>query len=190
MFVSPVEAFQIAGHESFGSSWNEDYINYEDSEFQRVALNNLRKALESGEVQALWHRFDFEHPLKPIEAAGEFFKIDLDNDCINLSRFAGEPIQARIHVDDLKTFFRNNKDATSGSSVAVETACRRWIVARIKNGEQVSPTAFLWSESKHKFPSLAKRAFVRARKAAVAETGSTHLSKGGRPRNETSAQKT
>lgn len=188
MFVSPVEAFQIVGHESFGSSWSVHCINDEDSEHRSVALANLCLALQSGQVDAFWNRFDYERPLKPIEAAGEFFKIDLERDCINLSFFASEPIQAGIHADDLKAFVRNNLDASLAPTVGDETACRKWIVMRIRNEERVTPTRFLWTEAKRKFPRLSRRAFSRARRAAIIETGRVDISKGGRPRNEPAAQ--
>lgn len=181
MFVSPVEAFQVVGQESFGPDWDANCILNNDSELRRVALNNLRLALQSGTVQALWYGDQREHPLTPIEAAGEFFKIDLERDCINLSVFAGEPIRAGIHADDLKAFIRNAIETSPATTVGAETACRRWIVARIRNGERVRPTAFLWDEARREFPRLSERAFKRARRAAMQETG-TDLDKGGRPR--------
>lgn len=178
------------GQESFGSDWSEDCINDEDSELRRVALKNLHLALQSGHVQAFWHDFDHERPLKSIDAAGEFFRIDLERDCINLSFFAGQPIQAGVHADDLREFIRNSLDASPAPTVGAETACRRWIVTRIRNGERVKPTGFLWAEAQREFPRLSQRAFKRARQDAIEETGSTDLGKGGRPRNRPAAQKT
>lgn len=169
------------GQESFGPDWDADCAQDKDSELRRVALKNLRLALQSGAVQALWHGDQRGHPLTPIEAAGEFFKIDLERDCINLSAFAGEPIRAGIHTDDLKAFLRNAIDASPATTVGAETACRKWIVARIRNGERVRPTAFLWDEARREFPRLSERAFRRARRASIEETGAD-LNKGGRPR--------
>ena len=186
MFVSPVEAFQIVGQESFGSNWNDACINDEDSELRQIALKNLRLALQSGYVQALRHDFDYERPLTAIDAAGEYFKIDLERNCINLSFFAGQPIQARIHVDDLRAFIRNNLDATPAPIIRDETECSRWIVARIRNGERVKPKALLWAEAKREFPNLSERAFNRAREVANEKTGAD-LHKGGRPKHKPAA---
>lgn len=178
------------GRESFGSDWNDECTHDEDSELRRVALKNLRLALQSGTVQAIWYGDRSEHVLTPIEAAGEYFRIDLESDCINLSFFAGEPIRAAIHAEDLKAFIRNNGEVPPVATVGAKTACRKWIVARITNEERVKPKEFLWAEARRQFTRLSRRAFEDARKEAISETGRTDIGKGGRPSTKPSSRET
>lgn len=169
------------GRESFGSNWQENCIDDENSELQRVVHNNLQAALESGHVRAFWHDFDHERELTPIDAAGEFFRINLDQNCIHLSYFAGQPIQCRIHSDDLITFIRANGELAPQTKINEITECRKWIVARIQSGEKISPVKFLEEEAKQKFPNISGRGFKRARDAAIDETGRSDLREAGRP---------
>lgn len=178
------------GQESFGPDWDAGCAQDRGSELRRVALKNLRLALQSGTVQALWYGDQREHPLTPIEAAGEYFRIDLTNDRINLSIFAGEPIRAAIHAEDLKAFIRNNGETSPIATVGARTACRKWIIARITNGECVEPKQFLWAEARQQFTRLSRRAFEHARKEAMSETGRTDMGLGGRPSTKRSSRET
>lgn len=180
-FVSPVEAFQIVGRESFGSNWQESCIADKNSEFREIALKNLRLALQSDHVRAFWHDFDYERELTPVDAAGEFFRINLDKNCIHLSFYAGQPIQCGVHAEDLIAFIRAHGELSPATTAKDISECRKWIVARIRNGEKVSPVALLKEEAKTKFPSISDRGFLKARDAAIIETGRIDLNAPGRP---------
>ncbi|MDC1198833.1 hypothetical protein N8071_00455 [bacterium] len=166
-FISPREAFQIVGAESFRSSWDPSCAEDEDSEQRHVALNNLRAALESGRVQAYWHDFDYERPLRPYEAAGEFFQINLKKDCIHLSFFAGKPIQCGISREDLLAFIRSASADSSKFIIGAERACERWLVSRFRSDDKIPKSDVLLDQVRTNFPRLSKAGYLRARKRAI-----------------------
>jgi hypothetical protein len=169
------------GRETFGSNWQENCTDDPESEQQCIAHNNLHTALESGHVRAFWHDFDHERDLTPIDVAGEFFRINLDQNCIHLSFFAGQPIQCRIHADDLIAFIQAQGELAPPTTIREITECKKWIVARIQNDEKISPVKYLEEEAKKKFPNISGRGFKRAREAAIEETGRNDLREAGRP---------
>lgn len=182
-FVSPIEAFQIVGQESFGPGWISDCIDDPESEQRRIALQNLRLALESGQVGAVWHDFDFEHDLKPADAAGEFFRINLTKNCIHLSFYASKPIECRINADDLRNFIRTEGKLPNKLTMGAEMGCLRWLVSKMQSDQVIPSNKHLWPMAKQQFPNLSHAAYVRARKRAIDQTGRKDLSKSGRRLN-------
>mgnify|MGYP001262148768 CR=1 FL=1 len=178
--MSPVEAFQIVGRESFGPDWHPDCVNDPDSEHRRIALKNLRAALQSGQVNAFWHDFDHERELTPIDAAGEFFRVNLDDNCIHLSFFAGKPIQCGIHADQLATFIRSEGATSTKLTVGAESACFQWLLAMMSGDGDVPKRDVLRQMAGQEFPGLSGAAYDRARRRAIEHSGRQDLSKSGR----------
>jgi hypothetical protein len=178
-FVKPRAAFQIVGQESFGVSWQPEAIDDTESELRRIALANLRAALESGHVRAFLYDFRDEYPLDLREAAGEFFRINLDRDCVHLAD--GVPVECKIHSEDLVRFVR--EEGKPGKlTIGAQTACREWLVRRFSEGRGVPKREFLWAEAKVQFPGLSRAAFDRARAEAADDLGLEQLKSAGRPR--------
>lgn len=183
-FVSPVEAFQIVGRESFGPDWKADCVDDPESELYRIAMLNLCAALESGQVSAFWHDFDHERELTTIDAAGEFFRINLGENCIHLSFFAGKPIECRIRSDQLVTFIQAGGKSSIKSTSATEAACFRWLLAMMSGQEETPRRDVLRKMAAQKFPALSSAAYMRARKSAIKKSGRVDLRKPGRPRTK------
>jgi hypothetical protein len=180
IFVKPREAFQIAGQESFGSSWEPSFIDDPDSPFHQTALRNLRAALESGKVVASYHNFDTEHLLQPYQAAGEFFHINLAKDCIHLAD--GAPQQCKINAEELADFIRSHATGGPRLTAGAVTHCYGWLVEVMQTGERVPPKAALFEQAKSKFPGLSWTGFEGARTRAIEATGRHELRAPGRPK--------
>jgi hypothetical protein len=178
-FVKPRAAFQIVGRESFGDSWRPEAVDEVESELRYAALSNLRAALQSGYVRAIWHDFVKEGWLDPRDAAGEFFNINLRDDCIHLHD--GAPVQCGIHSEDLLRFIQA-EGKRSKLTIGDETGCREWLAARFAEGEAVPTRAVLWAQAKAEYPKLSKAGFDRARAHAARALGRELLRSAGRPR--------
>jgi len=179
-FVSPVEAFQIVGRESFGPNWHPDCADDPDSEHRRIALQNLRVALQSGQVSAFWHDFDHERALTPIEAAGEFFRINLEENCIHLSFFEGKPIQCGIHAGQIAAFVRSEGAKSTKLTIGAENACFQWLLDMMSGDRSIPTNDILWQMAQQKIAGLSRAAFKRARTRAIEHSGRKDLSKSGR----------
>jgi hypothetical protein len=180
IFVKPRQALQIVGRECFGQSWREDCIDDEFSTPRDTALRSLRAALQSGEVRASWHHFDGEHPLQPYQAAGEFFRINLRDDCVHLDD--GAPQRCRIHAADLVKFIRVAGRTVSTPTIFDERDFERWLLARMASDEPMPVRDVLWGQAKERYPLLTKAAFLRARKVARGRAEQDNLPKAGRPK--------
>jgi hypothetical protein len=180
IFVKPCQALQIVGRECFGQSWREDCIDDEFSTPRDIALRSLRAALQSGEVRAFWHNFDGERQLQPYQAAGEFFRINLKEDCIHLAD--GAPQQCGIHAADLVKFIRVAGRTVPTATVHDERDCERWLLDKMSSGEPMPVRAILWDQAKAQYPMLAYAAFLRARKAARGRAEQDSLPNAGRPK--------
>lgn len=178
--MSPVEAFQIVGRESFGPNWHPDCGYDPDSEHRRIALQNLRVALQSGQVSAFWHDFDHERELTPIDAAGEFFRINLDENCIHLSFFGGKPIQCGIHAEQLATYVRSEGAKSTKLTVGAEKACSQWLHEMMSSDQSIPANETLWKIAQQKFCGLSRAAYKRARARAIEQSGRRDLAKSGR----------
>ena len=152
--MSPVEAFQIVGRQSFGPNWDPDSVNDADSDQRRIALQNLRAALQSGQVSAFWHDWDYERELTPVDAAGEFFRVNLEDNCIHLSFFAGKPIQCGIHADQLATFIQSEGATSTKLTVGAESACFQWLLAMMSGDGDIPTNETLWQMAQQEFPGL------------------------------------
>jgi hypothetical protein len=183
-FVSPVEEFQIVGRESYGPNWKPDCADDPDSAHRHLVLGNLRAALQSGQVSAFWHDFDYERELTPIDAAGEFFRINLAGNCIHLSFSAGKPIQCGIHADQLALFIRSEGARSTKLTIGAENACFQWLLSKMSGDEGISKSDTLWRIAKQEFPALSRAAFLRARKRAIEDAGRPELRRAGRPRTK------
>ncbi|MFK5981158.1 MAG: hypothetical protein QM488_20000 [Rhizobiaceae bacterium] len=102
-FLGPIDAFHLVGKESFGESWDSEFIQDPNRDEHRVALKNLRQALRSGQVAAHWSTMDFEQyqDLRPQDADQEFFSIRLTEDKV-FHQGANDLVYCRIHSEQLR----------------------------------------------------------------------------------------
>jgi hypothetical protein len=180
MFVKPREAFQIAGRESFGPSWDPTCVDDEESPLRAIALRNLRAALESRAVEAFCHDFHTQYPLDPQEVAGEFFHINLVRNCVHLSD--GGPVECKIRVDDLIRFVREEGRVSAKLTIGDESAFREWLLTRVRARESIPNRAALWTEAKALFPRLSKASYGRVRAHVAKTPGGGALARPGRPK--------
>lgn len=128
-FLSPREAVALIGPESFGPDWKPD-LPYDDP-IMKAALRNLYAALQSGTVDAYHHDFDgFERPLAPVEAANDFFKIDLKRNCCFFG--PSPPRELKISRAALKAFLEAVRKAQEPEIIDNLEQCTRWLIDRLQ----------------------------------------------------------
>ncbi|MFT4095691.1 MAG: hypothetical protein QM651_01120 [Rhodoblastus sp.] len=182
-FLSPLEAIELVGPETYGDEWRQG-LPVNDL-MMKGALHNLYTALQSGSVLAVHHCGDGnETPLPPIEAAHEFFKIDLaSNACF--PRGYSTPFALKIDRAGLLAYLKRHRPVMGRATLADNSRCRQWLVDLIEAGTELKPNKRLFEDASARFPGLSYRAFLKARARAIEHTRREDLAKGGRPRGTT-----
>jgi hypothetical protein len=185
LYLSVREALELIGKKRFASRWDPSCLDDETSETCAIALNWLRKALQSGDVGAFKIRHDGTAVrLSENQAAGEFFRIDLRADGVEISEVPGEIFGCRIRADDLNRYVSANAPGPEPTSPDVNRRCRQYLAECMKAQDGIKPVIkgkrHYWPEARKRFPELTKRGFYEAFKAAAEDAERPELTKAGR----------
>ena len=181
-YISPKEAVTIIGRKSF-DEWNDNLLEDAKNPLVISALKNLYKALQSGKVAAYTHSQDgFERRLNAVEAANDFFRIDLKIDACFDSAVPVHLVQLKIRKDALEKYLKAIKHKHIGGKISDETSCQKWLTNLFQEQDNPPIKDELYRNALTKFPSLSKRAFTTIRNQAAKSAGKPWLLKGGRPK--------
>ena len=184
-YVSPKEAFEIVGQESYGLEWDNSFIEKPESEQFKICLRNLYKAFESGEV-SIFTTYGNGSPrqLEPVATRGYFFEIDLKRNVVMNEQTTPHGEYCEINVAQLREFIRRH-DLERAVPLVVnkkEAACRSWLIDVMSSPAPVARKPQLMEYAQTNF-KIGPALFNRIWKAAIIKTGRIDLQRSGRPKN-------
>jgi hypothetical protein len=149
--------------------WVDSCAEDKESEHRIGALRNFRKALQSGSVTAFRHRFDGrETLLTPIDAAGEFFEIDLERDGVILSGLPEFLFECRVSAEQLKAFMRKFEPRAAMPSIKAEADFKKWLTSEVNSKREIPARGPLWEWARRRF-ALGKNSYNRVRAEVARE---------------------
>lgn len=183
-FLSPREAIdEIVGPATHGDAWQKQLPAGND--LVKIALRNLYTVLQGGKITAYHHAFDgHERQLTAIEAANEFFKIDLDRNCCLFGPIEGPPRELKISRADLVAFLDSAQSADEAQPPSDLEQCTCWLIERLSTTGRRPLNKELEPEALQRWPKLSKRQYKNARGNARARMGKAATDFSGRPRLE------
>lgn len=181
-FVEPLRAVQIIVEECFSTDEQLIISKDPDSVEGKIALKNLKAALRSGSVSAMWESFDHQKSgnLEPGHAALEFFSIDLNENTVFHPKI-GAPVYCKINTQELRQFLKGSGAPKPASTKSAETQCERWLIGlMLDNNWRPETVPKLQKVAMSRFLRLSGAGFKRAWKRAIDEAQRSDLSKPGR----------
>lgn len=187
-YISPREAFEIVGQESFGQVWDTSIIEIPESEQFKICLSNLYKAFSSGEVSIFTtYGNDSPRSLHPIDTRGHFFTIDLEKNVVLNERTMPYGEHCEINAGQLRDFVRRHDPTRPVSSPVgkAEALSKEWLINLMSTNEPLAKKPQLKEEAKRRF-GTGPVAFDRAWQTAIEKTKRLDLIKAGRPKKSLS----
>ena len=173
-WLSPIEAIKLIGKLCCDRDWNDTEARTLEDDKHKDALRQLYASLQSGEVEAYYHQFDgLNRKLSAIDAADEFFHIDLKINSCRIGPVEGRPFSLKIHKEQLENFLRKHmveREPSSNKARNDALQCLRHHFSNKTESELGINDKERYATLKSKLPSLSKRSYGLVKQQAAEQT--------------------
>ena len=185
-FISLREAFNLIGTRKFGDDWIEVSKYDKSIADQNFVYKRLIYALQSYENSAYYEAIDsYPKQFDPIQAAGEFFQIDIENNAAYFAIFdPGNPAIIGLSRTKFIAWLHSTTGAPPKKTSSARGQCVMWLEEMMRsNSVPFTKKEEFKNHAQSKFPALSGNQFNKAWQEVVKQEEFATWGKSGRKAN-------